>query len=951
MLQHIPVKHPVMTFMVLCCLFLLILPSCGNNSKQAESPSAGRGVIDLSGWDFETNGSVKLDGEWEFYPGLLKPGDFSKPEIRRIRNYVKIPGMWKNLTLEGAVIPPLGENTYRLEIISSAGEKIKTISLYCIYSAYRVWINGVLADEKGMQDAASQTGDNFVFVHNKKFLHFTPVNGVNEIVLQVANYNYKSGGIDRPLELENKEITEHNRFIKHTIDMIIVGLLLFFAIYNLLFYLFRRQNTAALYTGLFCLTLAINIFNLNIRILSGPLSYPGNPYLLDYLTIILLVLFVIMTVRSIFPEDFFQPVFYFNLIISAVFIPSLFFIDFRRAEQLMQVYFILMVIFILYSGYVFLKAIYNRRDGAILLSIGFISLFAGGINDTLYVLWIIKTGNIAQYTMVIFCISITIFVARSYSMAMQKLSSELAEKNISLEKLDRIKDQFLANTSHELRTPLNGIIGLSESMIAGTSGGLTMGALENLSLIASSGHRLSGMVNDLLDMAKIRDERLNLNLRSLDLQNLCEAVIKLSLPLAGDKPVEIINSIPLELPNVYADENRIRQVLHNLVGNAIKFTIKGSIEISARVIPAGDEGDEAGMVELSVSDTGIGVPENYRESIFEAYSQVDSGDTRSYSGTGLGLAIAKQIVEQHGGIIGVIPGEECGSVFKFTLPAAGKRLEYAPSDMIIENIDNIPDVTMGVEISSFTAGNSINGFEGNPVILAVDDDPVNLKVLKNCLELKKCIVKTAADGISALEILEKDHGIDLVLLDIMMPVMSGYDVCRRIRLEHRPDELPVIMLTAKNLMSDIDAAFEAGANDYIVKPFHISELHARTSTILKLKNVRKSAAISISIQNRGTTYSFMFEDIIYITSSAKNTVIHTADADTELPVMLKDMIHRLPPDIFVRIHKSYVINTGYIRAIDHVISGRYRVRLCDEDDTGLPVGPVFLESLRKKIRK
>lgn len=949
MLQLTPVKYPAITFMAFCCLFLMLLPSYGNNSEIVKKPYAEKGIIDLHGWNFEKDGSINLDGEWEFYPGLLKPGDFIKPENRRIRKYIKVPGMWKNLSLEGAVIPPRGENTYRLEIISKADEKIKTLSIYCVYSAYRIWINGILTDEKGMPDASSQKGNNFVFVHNKKFLPFTPVSGVNEIVLQVANYDYRSGGIDRPLELENEEVTKHNRLLKHTIDMIIVGLVLFFGIYNLLFYLFRRQNISALYTGLFCLILAINIFNLNIRILSGPLAYPGNPYLLDYLTIILLVLFIIMTVRSLFPDDFFQPVLSFDKTVSAVFIPALFFMDFRRAEQLMNVFFILMLFFILYNGYVFLKAIYNRRNDAIILSIGFVSLFAGGINDTLYVLWIIKTVNIAQYTMVIFCITTTIVVARRYSMAMQKLSNELVEKNISLGKLDRLKDQLLANTSHELRTPLHGIIGLSESMLAGTSGRLTPVAEENLLLIASSGHRLSGMVNDLLDMAKIQEEGLNLNLRNLDLLNLCESVIRLSIPLTGDKPVKIENSMPPGLPQVHADEDRIRQVLHNLIGNAIKFTLKGKIEISASTLPPDYETDKESMVEVRVADTGIGVPEDYRESIFEAYSQVDSGDARSYSGTGLGLAIAKQIVELHGGKISVTPGEECGSVFKFTLPAAARQHDCSPSGVIIESMDDLMDNKSAVQFSSINGDDSIDGFEETPVILAVDDDPVNIMVLKNCLESKNCIIKTAPDGISALEILDNERSIDLVLLDIMMPVMSGYELCRRIRLKHRPDELPVIMLTAKNMMSDIDAAFEAGANDYIVKPFHISELLSRTAAMLKLKNVRKTTAKGITINNRGALSFFTFIEIIYITSSAKNIIIHTAEADTELPVMMKEIIHRLPPDIFLRIHKSYIINTGYIRSIDHVISGRYRIRLRDDDDTALPVGPAFLESLRKKI--
>lgn len=434
-----------------------------------------------------------------------------------------------------------------------------------------------------------------------------------------------------------------------------------------------------------------------------------------------------------------------------------------------------------------------------------------------------------------------------------------------------------------------------------------------------------------------------INLRALNICALSDMVVKLSLPLVGGKPVEIINSISAGIPPVLADEDRIRQVLHNLVGNAIKFTASGVIELSSRVIPPDDETGESGIVEISVSDTGIGVPAEYRESIFEVYSQVDTGDTRSYSGTGLGLAIAKQIIELHGGTIRVAPGMECGSVFTFSLPVSETLTAEDAGEVIIESMNDMSAGVGMVNNHASAAGPGDDAFAGNPVLLVVDDDPVNIRLLQNCLEPRNCVVKTATDGAGALEILERDGTIDLVLLDIMMPVMSGYEVCRRIRMRRSPEELPVIMLTAKNMMSDIDAAFDAGANDYIVKPFHLSELLVRSASMLKLRRVKKSAASGISIHSRGTVHSFTFSEIIYVTSSAKNIIIHAVDADTELPVMMKDIADRLPPDMFVRIHKCHIINIRFIRSLNHVISGRYRVLLRDEDDTYLPVGPAFLE--------
>jgi two-component system sensor histidine kinase ChiS len=253
------------------------------------------------------------------------------------------------------------------------------------------------------------------------------------------------------------------------------------------------------------------------------------------------------------------------------------------------------------------------------------------MNDVLYAMWLINTTNIGQYGMLALCVTATMVVSRRFSRALtavEELSSDLAETNVALRKIDQIKDQFLANTSHELRTPLHGMIGLSESMIDGAAGILPPKAVENLLLISSSGHRLASMVNDLLDMAKIQDKGLSLNLRPVDLYSLSEMVIRLSLPLAGGKPLEIVNRIDPAIPAVYADEDRIRQVLYNLVGNAIKFTNNGTVEISASELHRRESQEvdsEGRWLEVRVSDTGIGVPDEYKDKIFEAYRQVDEG--------------------------------------------------------------------------------------------------------------------------------------------------------------------------------------------------------------------------------------------------------------------------------------------------------------------------------------
>ncbi len=959
MLSSLVKKRAFVASSIFLCILIPSSIRCALKIPKPHNPPAVSGMIDLRDWDFNRDGAVQLDGEWEFCRGrILNPSEFAHAEKREGCGYTRVPGLWKDHRAGAARLPGKGYATYRLKVLIGHDKKDKTIVIRRAFSSYRLWINGVLVDTRGNLDGNQKKADDYIFVHNRRYSSFTPVEGTNEITIQLFNNEYESGGIDRSIMLEDTHASLARIDITRILDFIVSGMLFFAAVYNILFYFSRKDNTVALYLGLLCLVLTLNTINHQIPLIPGGFPFTGNPYFVNYLTVILTMFFFMMLFRSLFPDEFSILFFRFSLVVTILLMTPLFFVGFRIAEQIMHVYFLYMVIFIVYDIFVSIRAIINRRDDAILFLVGFTPCFIGAMNDVLYAMWLINTTNVGQYGMLVLCITATIVVSRRFSRALttvEELSRDLAEKNVSLRKLDQIKDQFLANTSHELRTPLHGMIGLTESLIDGATGSLPPRAIENLSLIASSGHRLASMVNDLLDMAKIQDEGLSLNLRPVDLYSLGEMVIKLSLPLAGSKPLEIVNSIDPSIPRACADEDRIRQVLYNLVGNAIKFTNNGIVELSAVVVPHIDPLDadnESRWLEVRVSDTGIGVPDEYREKIFEAYRQVDEGDTRAYSGTGLGLAIAKQIIEMHGGTIGVASGTGGGSVFSFTLPVSTDQVTDARSEIIIGIMDETtaPDTGSAEdEARLYQPLTGENTFENNPVFLVVDDDPVNVRIIKNYFETKNCTVRTAHDGISALDCINRDAAIDLVLLDIMMPGMSGFEVCRRIRAARSPENLPVIMLTAKNMMSDIDAAFEAGANDYIVKPFRISELLARVSLMLKLRNIRKSSASSITIHSGNSVYSFLFSEIIYITAHSKHIAIHTGETDIEVPVLLKEVIDRLPPDIFIRIHKSHIININYIHSVFHVLSGRYRVRLRDSDDTELPVGPSFLDSLRKKI--
>lgn len=402
----------------------------------------------------------------------------------------------------------------------------------------------------------------------------------------------------------------------------------------------------------------------------------------------------------------------------------------------------------------------------------------------------------------------------------------------SLRETDRLKDEFLANTSHELRTPLNGIIGLADSMLDGAAGELTDLQRKNLDLIVGSGRRLTSLINDILDFARLQHKDLQLQLQPVDIAGVVNIVLNLSSPLVAGKDLKLVNKIPNDFPLAFADENRLQQILYNLVGNAIKFTFAGEVLIEAR-----HEGDR---LAVSVTDTGIGIAPEKQGRIFEAFEQADGSVARVYGGTGLGLSVTRRLVELHGGTIEVESEVGQGSRFTFTLPLAGDQTRKAPVPSIgSQRLVSATEAREKVGVTETTSGLE-RGERFN--ILIVDDELVNLQVLNNHLSMSNYSVHQATSGSEALEMVDNGFRPDLIVLDVMMPRMSGYEFCQTVREKLAPTEVPIIMLTARNQVSDLVEGLNAGANDYMIKPFSKQELLARIRTHLTLSQLNNAYA-------------------------------------------------------------------------------------------------------------
>ena len=457
---------------------------------------------------------------------------------------------------------------------------------------------------------------------------------------------------------------------------------------------------------------------------------------------------------------------------------------------------------------------------------------------------------------------------------LQNQNTELAKENQNLRHLSHLKDEFLINTTHELRTPLNGMSGIIESLLDGVAGELAPQQAKNLMLVMESSYRLADLVNDILDFSQMQLHCLEIQLQPVAVKEITDVVVTVSQMLIASKQVELINLIPIDLPPVKADPNRLQQILYNLIGNAIKFTIKGKIEITATLIQGSNNPsltqDSAQtspenfpilpFMAITVRDTGIGIPEDQYDRVFQSFMQLENTSNSANNlsnnlpkisptqGYGLGLSIAKKLVEIQGGSIWLESVVGQGSAFTFTLPIAlalgrniapGEKITSPSLQTSIKTLlrrQIILDDQSPISISGEPAL-SLQPANRQYQVLVVDDDRVNLQVISNYLKHYNYTIAQALNGKEALEIINNGFTPDLILLDVVMPEMSGYELCQKIREKFPPDELPIIMLTGRRQVSNLVEGLNLGANDYLTKPISKNELLARISTQLHLSQL------------------------------------------------------------------------------------------------------------------
>ncbi len=403
-----------------------------------------------------------------------------------------------------------------------------------------------------------------------------------------------------------------------------------------------------------------------------------------------------------------------------------------------------------------------------------------------------------------------IFSARDIT-EREQIKAELLISRNAAEAANRAKSEFLANMSHEIRTPIAAIIGMGDLALETQLAPMQRDYLEKIS---TSARLLLGIINDILDLSKVEAAKLNLESVPFSLQASLEKVASIITVQAQIKGLEFRRKTAPDVPQLLTgDPLRLEQVLLNLLGNAVKFTLQGGIKLAVTLV---DSSAERFVLEFQISDTGIGLSPEQCSGIFLPFTQADNSTTRRFGGTGLGLSISRRLVALMGGEIRVESEPGQGSSFRFTacfLPSAAKELP----------------ITTPAEID-------LTVIQGARVLL-VEDQPINQQIARIQLSRVGVQVTVAADGREAVELVKHAaNPFNLVLMDIQMPVMDGYEATRRLREQWRPEELPIIAMTAHALSEERRKCLSAGMNDHLTKPFEVADLHEKLCRWLKQRS-------------------------------------------------------------------------------------------------------------------
>ncbi|KRE71450.1 histidine kinase [Paenibacillus sp. Soil750] len=859
--------------------------------------TAKQGVLDLSKEDFHKLGVVSLDGEWEFYQGqLLTPADFQSG-TRRDVSYIDVPGLWKGKTIEGGVSNK-GYGTYRLLVRVDNTDDIYGMKLRSIRMSHRLYVDGKLEGGSGLPAINKETN----MPGNTPYSTFFHVNSQEfEILLQVANYEYMSGGIVNAIQFGlHADISKLNSLLIGG-DLSLILVLVMFGAYHLSLYFLRSREKTYLLSGLYLFSTA------GVQFLYGEKLFqrllPQIPFDITYkmldsfefVSSILCLLFFCSIHQKLISRNKIR------LLIAPIVLIVVVIIIFPYAlyNEVRSLFFLYIgfVPVLLLGRMVYLffdskRGTYERKELGLFI-VAIVSLMVSLVDGVLYSESAINSDLWHKVGVIGFITIMNLLLAVRLTNAYEK--TELLTHRLTVS--NQLKDEFLMHTSHEIKTPLHGIMNITSSLLDDDEHNLSVRQKQNLWLVKDTSVKLSMLMQDLIDVTRLKHGELRLLMTVVDVRAVTQIVFDvLQFELAG-KALRLDNQVPPDMW-VQADENRLRQIMYNLVHNAMKHTEQGMISVSASIL----EED----IHIVVEDTGTGISPDKYAKVFEYFEQQEHAlPEDGYTGMGVGLYISRKLVERMGGDIRIEWTEVGqGTRMAFKLPMAINYMpvsqERSMRDSYQQRHGNDPESLDSLEEHAHT-------------ILVVDDEASNMYTLLNILKRHSYNVLTAFSAKEAMSKMSEHPQIDLIILDVMMPGVSGIELCRVLRTQHSILDLPILFATAKDTSQDIALGFSVGANDYVTKPFEAETLIARIQTLIAMKtSIQEAIRNELAFHQAQIKPHFLYNALSSVISFCYTDGEKAAYLLSKLSQFLRYILDMDRNDLFVNLHRELDLIDAYV---------------------------------------
>lgn len=877
--KHSFFVHPMIIWLLSSALLIAVFLFWAIRPENADRARAG--VLYASRID--NRPPVALNGEWEYYDRqFLFPSDFSGNTDHLSEK--------KYRTLPGARPSAYGYGTYRLTFSFLSSEALYSLRLTGIQSAARIYIDGKLLSDIGFTsslEASSETSK------DSQYIVF-PLNIMrrsHEMIIHVSNFSNYPSGIMNPIyfgtQIDGYRFSSQFKF-SESVGLISVCLLIIFLIFILFF---KIQIRSTLHLLLFTIMLAFQLIYSSNELLTQPIG--SRIYLLlARFNIFSFGLMGLCMVLLAGQNCYSQKILYKTLKIYYYVLPALLCFTvlcpnkhLLYAKILANIY---LAMSFLHACTILVIEVRNRSYGALmlLLSLTFCSCYfslqffnsKGIVNANAY-------NCIYIFLLVAYAASQLAYVSLQVS-RIYAGNARLAQR---MAVADKLKSEFISAASHELRTPLHGILNIIESAASRLE--QPDRAKEQLLMALNLARKMNSVIDDLYGFYSSSGQ-LNTNLKPINLDIEVNAAIEVFHYTSGNSKLALINNLSPDALWVNADESCLWEILNNIIGNAVKYTEAGSVTITSR--------QADGKIYVSVTDTGMGIPDTNTNRIFDKSVRLENA-SQKVEGLGYGLYLVRQLVERMNGKIYVewsVPGK--GTCITFYLEACDLRM--------------INQENTAKQFLDHTDQNYLETFSGTSAsLLVVDDNEDNLNIIRTLFEDCCFSMDLVQSAEKALDLLDK-HSYDIIILDVMMPEMSGFELCQTIRKRYSHFELPILLLTACDSTEEILTGFWSGANDYVIKPADRIELRTRVFSLVTLKqSVNAALENEMLFLQAQIRPHFLYNAFNTISAVALTDGPKASDLIDDLAIYLRGCFNSDVSQGFVPIETELGIVDSYVR--------------------------------------